>query len=151
MPSPNEALRVVIKIQNLSEQLSVDSPTRPNKQLLEDWQKEELVREIFDRMESNFATFLKNIQRGISQAHICDREYSDEEIAAMDRLMVELGCQCWFECNQNNLFKKVLPDEAVFGFIDTFPLFLDYVGEDYVILQHNEKSAVHVIGSSIFA
>jgi hypothetical protein len=151
MPSPQEALRVVIRIPELREQLSVVNPINENAELFDDWQKDEVVREVFDRMESNFATFLKNIQQGISPAHVCDREYTEQEIDAMNRVMVEIGCRCWFECSQNNLFKTQVSDDSPNGFIDTFPLFLDYVGEDYVILQHNEKSSLHVIGKSIFA
>lgn len=145
------AIRVVITIPRLKEHLFIIHPDSPDHELLDDWQKDEIVREIFDRMESNFSTFLKNIQKGVSPAHICDREYTDQEIQLMDRLMMEVGCMCWFACSQNRLFKTEIPDQAKIPFIDTFPLFLDVVGDDYVILQHNELTKEQVVGLSMFS
>lgn len=125
-------LKIVLDLPNILDKLEARTVQ------LEKWQKEEIIREIFDCMESSLQTFTRTLALGVSAQHLFDKEMSTAQISEINNLYMSVGMEIWFKCSELNLFKNIVSDTAVAGFIDTFPLFLEFVGPDYVMLTHNE-------------
>lgn len=128
-------LRIVINMPDLINRID------PKTIKLEDWQKQELIREIFDVMELNFNSFAKSMAMGVSVEHLSTTPMTQAQISEINKIYLELGMELWFRCKDLNLFKEVVNENSISGFIDTFPMFLEFIGPDYVILTHNEMRA----------
>lgn len=128
----HENLRIVMNLPNILDKLE------PQSIKLEKWQKDEVVREIFDCMELNLNSFAKSLAAGVSIGHLYTTEPTMAQAYEINKLYLEVGMEIYFRCLDMGLFKQVVSEDSVGGFIDTFPLYLEVVGADYVILTHND-------------
>lgn len=135
MPTPihqDDPLRVVLALPEL-----VTYP-KPQYTPLEHWQLQEIVREVFDILETPVEKFIRTLSMGVSYEHIYTSTPSLLQASEINKYFMELGMIIWFRCHENSLFKTVVDDHAISGFIDTFPMYLETMGDDFVILAHND-------------